>query len=211
MDSETPRSSPILQKILEAAETLFSEKSIYGTSLREIGVKAGSSNNSVVKYYFETLENLVLAVFEHRIEEMEYKRVAMFTTYDRKPGELDEEDILSILFKPLVEARNSEGKRSYAGFLRHSVIYRRPPFPTWKFPANKAPFTDYLVSLLKKKFPLLPDALYKERLHTVTAVFLDIMHAVDEGNWPFAEEEAFEEAVNLSVALLRAPPNTARD
>jgi AcrR family transcriptional regulator len=49
------------EQILLAAERLFAERG-YDVSLREIGVSAGSSNNSAVQYHFGSKEQLAVAM-----------------------------------------------------------------------------------------------------------------------------------------------------
>ncbi len=61
--------------ILEAAERLFSVRGFVGTTVREIAHEAGV-NVAMIAYYFGSKEQLLLAVFTHRISaariQMEY-------------------------------------------------------------------------------------------------------------------------------------------
>jgi AcrR family transcriptional regulator len=65
------------EQILLAAEQLFAERGYEGVSLREIGMAAGSSNNSAVQYHFGTKEQLVTAIFEHRLSYIDERRALL--------------------------------------------------------------------------------------------------------------------------------------
>src|SRR3989442_710535 len=53
------------EQILEAAEELFAQKGFEGTSVRELGKKAGI-NIAMISYYFGSKEKLFEALVEHR-------------------------------------------------------------------------------------------------------------------------------------------------
>jgi AcrR family transcriptional regulator len=61
-------------QIVLAAERLFAERGYDGVSLREIGAAAGSGNNSAVQYHFGSKEQLVVAIFEHRLSYIDERR-----------------------------------------------------------------------------------------------------------------------------------------
>jgi AcrR family transcriptional regulator len=65
------------EQILLAAEQLFAERGYDGVSLREIGLAAGSSNNSAVQYHFGSKEQLVTAIFEHRLGYIDQRRALL--------------------------------------------------------------------------------------------------------------------------------------
>jgi AcrR family transcriptional regulator len=65
------------EQILLAAERLFAERGYEGVSLREIGAAAGSSNNSAVQYHFGSKEQLVTAIFEHRLSYIDERRALL--------------------------------------------------------------------------------------------------------------------------------------
>jgi AcrR family transcriptional regulator len=62
------------EQIVREAERLFARHGYDGVSLREIGVAAGSGNNSAVQYHFGSKEQLVVAIFEHRLGHIDERR-----------------------------------------------------------------------------------------------------------------------------------------
>jgi AcrR family transcriptional regulator len=79
------------ERIVVTAERLFAEHGVDGVSLRQIGVAAGSGNNSVVHYHFGSKDQLVQAVFEYRLPRVARRR------------------------SELLEARNGDSLRSWVG------------------------------------------------------------------------------------------------
>ncbi|MGW5071841.1 TetR/AcrR family transcriptional regulator [Rhodococcus sp. NPDC004095] len=53
--------------LVETAERLFAQRGYEGVTLAEIRSTAGQNNASVISYYFGSKENLLRAVFEHRL------------------------------------------------------------------------------------------------------------------------------------------------
>jgi AcrR family transcriptional regulator len=63
-------------RILSAAERLFSEAGIDGVSMREIAAEAGVQL-ALISYYFGTKQELYRAVFRRRIEPVSKERLQM--------------------------------------------------------------------------------------------------------------------------------------
>lgn len=100
------------EQVVLAAERLFAERGYNGVALREIGVAAGSSNNSVVQYHFGTKEQLVVAIFEHRLSHIDSRR-------DLLMAQLQPADVRSWVecyVLPLLEQGEMEGSR-YMSFI----------------------------------------------------------------------------------------------
>jgi AcrR family transcriptional regulator len=55
------------ERLVLAAEKLFARHGIDGVSLRQIGADAGHANSSAVQYHFGSKDELVQAIFEHRL------------------------------------------------------------------------------------------------------------------------------------------------
>ena len=66
--------SPSAMRIVVAAERLFAVHGIAGVSLRLIATEAGNANNSAVHYYFGSKENLIAAIFQHRLPQIVNER-----------------------------------------------------------------------------------------------------------------------------------------
>jgi len=189
------------------AERLFAEQGRYGPSLREIGIAAGSANRNVVQYHFGDREGLIHAIFARRLPEMEAHRARMLAALPGNPADADLRQLIEILFRPIAECKDEDGRRSFAGFLRKNSIYRREP----RIGTNRdlAPVTTLVTNLIKVALHDVRSDLIGQRLHTCTLMFLDAFIDVDEGTSIFSEAEAMDEVLTLSVAILRAPDHAA--
>ena len=99
-------------ELLLTAERLFAEHGLAGVSLRQIGVEAGSANNSAVSYHFGSKEGLVAAIFGYRLPLLLQRRQLLKARL--RPGELRsrlEAHLLPVF--ELAESRES----SYLSFL----------------------------------------------------------------------------------------------
>jgi len=61
-------------RIVVTAERLFALHGIDGVSLRQIAAEAGSGNNSAVHYHFGSKDALIVAIFEHRLPQLNSER-----------------------------------------------------------------------------------------------------------------------------------------
>ncbi|MCK9541819.1 MAG: TetR/AcrR family transcriptional regulator [Novosphingobium sp.] len=199
------RPSSMTDDLVDAAEALFATRSIDATSLREIGLKAGSANKNVVRYHFGDREGLIRAIFTRRLAGLERARGDLLKDFTASGREPTDTELLTIIFRPIAELKSPQGKRIYAGFLRNNLSYRRPPYESWAVASEIAPLTDYVMSLLRARYQDLPDDLFVQRMHSITVVFLDIVVALDDGAGIFTEQEGFAEAMSLAIAILRAP------
>lgn len=96
--------------LLDAAERLFSENGIEGTSVREI-IKAAGANLGAINYHFGTKDRLALEVFARRIEPVNRERIAQLDALEARPAqELKLEEILDALIRPALESEERDAK-----------------------------------------------------------------------------------------------------
>src|ERR1700742_5054208 len=90
--------------LLDAAERLFSENGIEGTSVREIVREAGA-NLGAINYHFGTKERLALEVFARRLEPVNRERLARLDALEAStdPAKLTLEQVLEALIRPVME------------------------------------------------------------------------------------------------------------
>jgi AcrR family transcriptional regulator len=72
--------------IVLVAERLFAQHGIHGVSLRQIGVAAGTSNNSAVQYHFGSKDGLIEAILGYRLPNVHQRRALLIA--ERRPGDL---------------------------------------------------------------------------------------------------------------------------
>jgi AcrR family transcriptional regulator len=73
------------EQIVLAAERLFAERGLEGVSFRQIGAAAGNRNHSVVQYHFGSKDQLVRAIFEYRLSDLDERRQILMA--HRPPGD----------------------------------------------------------------------------------------------------------------------------
>src|SRR5258708_30118342 len=97
--------------LLDAAERLFSQYGIEGTSVREI-IKAAGTNLGAINYHFGTKDRLALEVFARRIEPVNRERVARLDALEAAAGTraLKLEQILDALIRPVLESEGHDLK-----------------------------------------------------------------------------------------------------
>ncbi|MYV99074.1 TetR family transcriptional regulator [Streptomyces sp. SID3343] len=105
--------------MIEAAERLFAERGINGVSLREIGAQAGQRNTAAARYHFGSKETLVDAVFRHRMEPVNARRLAMLDELTEAGREHDVRGLVEAFLFPLAETLGEPGKPSW--YLRFCV------------------------------------------------------------------------------------------
>ena len=97
--------------LLDAAERLFSENGIEGTSVRDI-VKEAGTNLGAINYHFGTKDRLALEVFARRIEPVNRERVMRLDALEAAvgPANLKLEQILDALVRPILESEGPDLK-----------------------------------------------------------------------------------------------------
>ncbi|EME16732.1 TetR/AcrR family transcriptional regulator [Rhodococcus triatomae] len=86
--------------LIETAERLFARSGYEGITLADIRGAARQGNASVIRYYFGSKEDLLRAVFEHRLPAISAERTALMAASE--PGGLSTRDALWALVRPLV-------------------------------------------------------------------------------------------------------------
>lgn len=109
-------------RLIETAERLFAERGVHGVSLREIGTEAGQRNTGAVRYHFGTKEQLLNAVFEHRMVSINERRLALLEELDRAGRGDDLRALAEAFLHPLAEMLGEPGRPSwYLRFCIHAA------------------------------------------------------------------------------------------
>jgi AcrR family transcriptional regulator len=98
------------QRILDAAEQLFAEHGIAGTSLRTI-TREADANLAAVHYHFGTKEDLCQAVFARRIGPVNEERLRQLDVIEAGSDVASVEAIVHAFFDPVLQmTRDLEGR-----------------------------------------------------------------------------------------------------
>jgi AcrR family transcriptional regulator len=201
---------PTDEALVDAAEQLFAERSIDQVTFREIGAMVGSANKNVVQYYFGDRNQLIRAVFERRLPDLDKKRANMLAHAEKSGLSNDVRMLLAIVFCPIAELRVENGQRNYASFLS-SLLNYQDDCDYLHRTTDGTPFTAYVVQRLRQSCPGLSDQLFLERLRASTALVLTSIGNVDSGRSALADPDAMEESLTLAVAIMTAaPPASSR-
>lgn len=112
-----PRRDSTRAALIEKAEVLIAELGVEGVTARQIGAAIGSANNNVVAYHFGGKEELITAIYHHRLPAIEARRAELLAALDAQGRGSDITGLLDALWRPLYEQRGEDGKHSYAAFL----------------------------------------------------------------------------------------------
>lgn len=101
-DKATPQKKT-KDRIMEAAEQLFSEKGLDATSMRDITTAAGV-NLASVNYHFGSKDSLISAIFARHLEPLNAARIEMLDMAEEMAGEgtLSIEAVLEAFIRPVV-------------------------------------------------------------------------------------------------------------
>ena len=191
------------QALIEAAEQLFAEHGIEAASLRQIATAAGSANSFAVQYHFGGRDELVTAIFEHRLGQMERRRVEMLAELD--PARRDLRALLDISWRPLVEQVDARGRHSYAAFLM-SLRRSQRGLDRRLAAAGLAPVMGAVIAEIRGLAPHLSRLEFERRMGMSSTLLFDGLCRHDAGDAAYADKAAvLDEALTAGVALFEAP------
>ena len=206
------------QALLDAAEELFAEHGIDGTSLRAITRRAGA-NVAAIHYYFGSKEGLVQEVFARRLAPLADERLARLAACGEpgeeslQPGEDHLECILRAFVEPFVELgwRMDHGSSAphLSGRLMAQVINERGDFLRGALAAELRETFERFGTALARAVPHLDR---EELIARFNFAIGTLVHSVG-GIRLFAEEDAalersdalVDRLVAFLVAGFRAP------
>jgi AcrR family transcriptional regulator len=188
-------------QIILAAEKLFAKTGIDSVSLREIAVKAHQRNNYAVQYHFGSRENLVRAVFGHRMQQMEEQRGHMLVEAERNGTLHNIRTLLDMVYLPQLRLLDADGNHSYANFLCQYLLRQRSQefgdFGT-RLPAH----LDQILKLLRIRLGHLPTAAAQRRLISASLVFLNILMVYGESENSESRAESFDAALSDTMSQI---------
>jgi AcrR family transcriptional regulator len=198
-----PRREATRIALIEKAEALIAEFGVEGVSTRQIGAAIGSANNNVVAYHFGSKEELITAIYHHRLPAIETRRAELLAELERdrrvdRPG-----DLLHALWRPLFEQRGEDGRHSYVAFLAGLA---RSGWAWTRYSLNQDyPVVQAIVERLEALLPASVQPRLRQRLAATAAMISNSIAAMDSAtNSEEAAEAAFRELILMATAALCA-------
>lgn len=212
-------STPSKDRILVAAEKLFSEKGYDAASLREITSEAGV-NLASVNYHFRSKESLLQAVFARRLGPLNRTRLEMLDACEaaarhRAPRV---EDILYALIAPVLKMgyESSEEEAAFKKLMGRMFVHpgesMRPIFAE-----QLREVSQRFVAAFRRALPDLPREVLYWRLHFTigsmahTLAGAPFLRLISGGKCDTSEvEAAIRNIIAFAAAGLRAAPPSAQ-
>lgn len=182
--------------LIEAGERLIAEQGLR-VPLREIGQAAGSANKVAVQYHFGDRDALIDAIFRYRLPQLEERRSALLAELGAGRGT---SELMGVLFRPIAEVVDDEGRRSFAGFLYQLTATARSARAAFD---PLSPVAKEVTALIRQSLAELDQRTFNRRLGTASLVFLDTLVRLEEDAVPQAH--GVDEALTLAIAVLTAP------
>ncbi|GAA3137804.1 hypothetical protein GCM10010466_30880 [Planomonospora alba] len=158
-------------RLLAAAERLFSAKDPDQVSVRAINAEAGL-NPGAVHYHFGSREGLVAALLERELVPLWADRLAPIVQRSERPGETGPfavADLVAALVQPFEELARTEKGRMLCRLLARSVL------PRWRMPISSPWFSPAPFEvMLGRAMPELPVREISDRWRLAFTLLLEI-------------------------------------
>jgi AcrR family transcriptional regulator len=197
------------ERLLETAERLFADHGIDGVSLRQIAAAAGNGNNSVIQYHFGDKAGLMRQIIVRRVARFEPRRRALLANAEAEGRPDDLRPLLEIIFLPLAEATDSDGRPVYVRFIMEFLTrfqYQEgTEHPGWA-PDSAAVRA---VALLSKRLPFLSGAHLAQRINRAGGLFFNALierdNARARGRTTEPEKSFMADLFAMMAAAIAAP------
>jgi AcrR family transcriptional regulator len=190
--------------LIRAGERLFGDFGVEAVSLRQIVSAAGFSNNFAVQYHFGDKAGLVDAIFIGRIADLEQRRGELMQVAAREGRADDPATLVRILYRPIAELCDRDGRRTYAAFLL-ALQQSAEGYRARLALDALAPVTRDLMRRLAAATPHVPAALNMERRMAASAlVFTGMVQRDRQGGDAAIESELLDDAFHTATAVLTA-------
>lgn len=143
------------EKILDAAEVLFSEHGFDGVTIRDVARGAGV-DTALLHYYFDTKRGLFDAVFRRRAEVLNRMRIESINSYAEKMGEkVTVEGVVEAFTGPLFDLA-AEGDERWQHYF--ALLAQVNNTPAWGGKTMTKYFDPVIQRLIEVVKIALPDA-----------------------------------------------------
>ena len=210
--SSSPDSRNSKERILNAAERLFSERGFDGASLRAITAEAGV-NLASVNYYFRSKEELIKSVFARRLGPLNQQRLALLDACEAAAGHRPPaiEDIIEALIGPVLRLGQDEEGASLKRLI--GIMFHHPgPYIQGLFVEQMREVAARFVAAFRRALPRVPVEELFWRIHfsigamALTLVGSPVLGLISGGRCdPSDVDTAIERFVAYAAGGLRAP------
>lgn len=201
------------ERLLTAAEGLFADYGIEAVSARQIALAAGQRNQSAIRYHFGSKDDLIVALLDERIAEINERRAAML-----EPPEAanDMRALIGAITTPLAERveRDASGS-AYVRFLAHLFSDRQRRDLLIEHGESAALLRRIYADLRRLAEPM-PEAIFAERLRLMVG---GIIHALADrerlrakgtaGPFVLTQSAFLNNLIDASIGILTAKPSAA--
>lgn len=207
MPSSTNTSTTTRERIILAAERLFSQRGLNAVSLREVGTAAGQRNSAAVQYHFGDKEALLAAIFEFRMHTINESRLQILAAAQADGRSADLRSLVEAFVFPLA-AGTSAPDSHYGRFL---VQLLSDPTRRSGFDWDSATSLRIVWAAIRQSLGFLPRQTVEERMTMLHHVVVRTV-ADHEGSAETRETTPQGWAVRLvdaALGLLTAPASDA--
>jgi AcrR family transcriptional regulator len=193
------------EALIQAAERLFGDYGLEAVALRQVVAAAGLSNNFAVQYHFGDKAGLVNAIFERRLAELEARRDVLLQAAVRQRRDRDPRTLVEVLFRPVAELRDAEGRRAYAAFLL--ALQQSAEGYRLRMDVDAlAPITREVMRRVAAAAPHVPPLLMEERRLAASAVVFTSLVQRDRQQRRLAiDDQLLDDAFDIAAGIFTAP------
>ncbi|MBV1691891.1 TetR/AcrR family transcriptional regulator [Novosphingobium sp. G106] len=203
-----PRREVTRTALIEKAEALIAERGLDGVSPRQIGAAIGSANNNVVAYHFGGMEELISAIYHHRLPGIEARRAELIAELDALGRGAELRGLMDALWRPLYEQRGEDGKHSYVAFLAGLA---RSGWAWTRYTLHEEyPVVMVIVERIRPLLPVSARPKFHQRLIVTAAMISNSLAAMNQFTDKGASADAvFADLVAMATAALLCESDVA--
>lgn len=209
--ASTSRSETTRRQLCLAAETLVAQSGIGVATLRAVAVAAGQKNTAAVSYHFGSVEELLRAVVDMRLQDTEAERIRMIRESGTSLEDLDAFAAWRCMMRPYFLLDDEQAPHAHIRFMMHmsAAGLLSDPFDA-RIPRPGAPSIAALLERLHAALAWLPPQLGRVRIALAgtmmwNAVALFDKHGFGEEQPALEMETLFNDVEKLVRLVLSAP------
>jgi len=150
--SKAEKRAEMIEQILDAAESLFSQHGLYGVTLKDVSRQVGV-HHTLMNYYFEDKKKLFDAVFARRAEVTSERRMTALDEYEAAHPQPTVEGVLRAFLDTDLDLyiEGGEGWKNYAAL--GAQVANTPEWGAELMDQHFDPVVLRMIGLLKKALP----------------------------------------------------------